>query len=98
MISRERAQAIAASHISSFSKDEDSCAIVEAQTIEHPHGWMFFYQARRYLETQHTSDALAGNAPLIVDRHTGQITETGTAHPPEYYLTQYATARHTDAD
>ncbi len=32
---------------------------------------------------------LAGNAPLIVNRFTGEVVTTGTAHPTEYYLAQY---------
>jgi hypothetical protein len=89
MITREQAQTVAASHIAKLMGDENSCDIVDALTIDSPSGWMFFYQSRRYLETQDPSDALAGNAPLIVDRLTGKVTETGTAHPAEEYLAQY---------
>lgn len=89
MITREQAQAVAASRIAELMGKKNSCDIVDALTIDSPSGWMFFYQSRRYLETQDPSDALAGNAPLIVDRFTGKVTETGTAHTAEYYLAQY---------
>lgn len=94
MITREQAQAVAASHIAELmGSNSSSCDIVDALTIESPLGWMFFYQSRRYLETRDPSDALAGNAPLIVDRLTGKVIETGTAHPPEYYLAQFEAAQ-----
>jgi len=97
MFTVDQANAIAASWISSGSADGESRAIIESQTIERPYGWVFFYQSKRYLETRDPSDALAGNAPLIVDRLTGQVTVTGTAHPTEYYLAQYEAARNAGA-
>ena len=33
--------------------------------------------------------ALAGNAPYIVNRHTGEIRTTGTAQPIEQYIEEY---------
>ncbi|WP_133001235.1 YrhB domain-containing protein [Luteimonas arsenica] len=97
MVSRAQAQVIADSHISDLAGSERSFAILEAETVERSFGWVFFYQSRRYLETDNPSDALAGNAPLIVDRLTGQVTETGTVYPLEYYLSQYKVARDTGA-
>ena len=93
MITRDQAQAVAASHIAEVMGNIGSCDIVDALTLESSSGWMFFYQARRYLQTQDPSDALAGNSPLIVDRLTGKVTETDTAHPAEYYLAQYEAAQ-----
>jgi hypothetical protein len=97
MVSREQALAIAESHISQLAGSEGSLAVLQTETAEHSFGWVFFYQSRRYLETHNPDDALAGNAPLIVDRLTGQVTETGTAYPLEYYLLQYKAARGTGA-
>jgi Immunity protein 35 len=93
MISRLQAQAAAESHITQLADSDLPFAILESETIELSLGWVFFYQSRRYLENHNPSEALAGNAPLIVDRLTGQVTETGTAYPLEYYLMQYETAR-----
>jgi len=89
MISRIQAQALAESHISQIAGRETSFAILDARTVDFPFGWIFFYQSPRYLETREPSEVLAGNAPLIVDRLTGKITETGTAYPLEYYLSRY---------
>lgn len=97
MISRIQAQVLAESHISQIAGSEISFAILDARTVERPFGWVFFYQSRRYLETRDPSEVLAGNAPLIVDRLTGEITETGTAYPLDYYLSRYEAGRGTDA-
>jgi hypothetical protein len=31
------------------------------------HGWIFFYNSRRFLETGALADMLAGNGPIVVD-------------------------------
>ncbi|MBZ6387003.1 MULTISPECIES: YrhB domain-containing protein [Pantoea] len=52
-------------------------------------GWFFCFQSREYLETGNDSALLAGNAPFIVDKDTGEIHEFGTAYPLEKYLHEY---------
>ena len=44
---------------------------------------------KKFLEENNPSDMIAGNAPLIVNKITGNITYTGTAHPIEHYLKEY---------
>ena len=63
--------------------------ITQVQTL--PFGWVFFYQSKAYLAGD-DSAALAGNAPIIVARDTGQVTVTGTAQPIEAYLAAYQAA------
>ena len=50
---------------------------------------IFFYNSERYLTTGEISHALAGNAPYIVNRHTGEMRSTGTAYPIEHYIAEY---------
>ena len=52
-------------------------------------GWVFFYDSKKHQETGDFRFSLAGNAPIIFDRHDGKLYSTGTAHPVEYYLEQY---------
>jgi len=63
--------------------------VLEKETIERDWGWVFFYQSKKYMETGKFRDGLAGNAPYIVNRKSGQITLTGTAHPIEHYIHEY---------
>jgi hypothetical protein len=53
-------------------------------------GWVFFYDSRRHQETGNLYDALGGNAPILIDRETGQAHPTGTARPIEEYVDEYA--------
>ena len=63
--------------------------VVDKFTREFPWGWVFFYNSRQFTETQDPLDALGGNAPFIVNRTTGEVRVTGTAHPIEHYIREY---------
>jgi hypothetical protein len=64
-------------------------SIVDDATFEFGSGWVFFYDSRRHLESGSISDALAGNAPLIVSKRDGSVHVAGTAHPIEYYINKF---------
>jgi hypothetical protein len=63
--------------------------ILEGQTIEKPWGWVFFYTSRKWHETGDIRYALAGNAPIIVERLTERLLATGTARATEHYMENY---------
>jgi len=63
--------------------------LMDQQTLERPFGWVFFYDAKRHLETGDFRHALAGNAPIVIMKADGRIHETGTAFPLEHYLKEY---------
>lgn len=58
--------------------------------VEYPVGWVFFYDSRQHQESGSLLDALAGNAPILIDRDTGQACPTGTARPVEEYVAEHA--------
>ena len=91
MITFAQAKQIVQSHLAAISRElePDAAVIIESATIERTFGWVFFYQSREHLRSGSLSHALAGNAPLIVDRLTGDIVATGTTHPIEHYLAEY---------
>ncbi len=64
-------------------------AILDAETIELPWGWVFFYQSKRFIETGDIRDALAGNAPYLVNRLTGEFALTGTSVPVSILIENY---------
>jgi hypothetical protein len=90
MLTIAQAKNLAQAHLST-SSEESGCevVIVDSATVERSFGWVFFYESRQYLETGEFMHRLVGNAPLIVNRITGDIVSTGTAHPTEYYLAEY---------
>lgn len=71
----------------SHSKIE--CVILEEETIEKEWGWVFFYQSKQYVETGDFRCMLGGNAPYLVNRHSGILTVTGTTHDIDFYLNEY---------
>ena len=89
MLALEQARQIAIEQIAKVFGNPDPFSIIDSATIVRPYGWVFSYQSRRYLESGDELEMLAGNAPLIVNRFTGTVTVTGTAHPIGHYLTEY---------
>ena len=49
-------------------------------------GWYFCFEAREFLETGDEAARLAGNAPFIIDKDSGEIHSLGTAKPLDEYL------------
>ena len=71
--------------------------LVVVRVDEHDFGWVYFYDGSRHVETGDVRDAVAGNAPLIVDRKDGKLYITGTAHPIEHYLHEFRRGIRTNA-
>jgi ribosomal protein L7/L12 len=92
MITHAEARQLVASKVSSRVEGlcaDDEIIVIDDATIEKSWGWVFFYTSRKWLETQDVRYALAGNAPLIVERADGNILSTGTAHTIDYYVANY---------
>ena len=65
------------------------CIVLNEETIEKPWGWIFFFQSKSYIETGDFIHMLGGNAPMIVNRYSGELIHTGTAQPIEAYIEEY---------
>jgi hypothetical protein len=50
---------------------------------------VFFYNSERYVETEESEHALAGNAPIVVIKADGSVHTTGTAYSIEHYLRKF---------
>ena len=71
--------------------------LLEADTIEKPYGWIFFYVTQKYSETQEFQYALAGNGPLIVERLGGAVHRLGTGRSVEEYVREFELRRGFDS-
>lgn len=71
------------------SRDGVQCVVLKTQTIVRGWGWVVFYQSKAYVESGDFRDMLGGNAPYFVNKHNGKIDVSGTAHPIEYYISEY---------
>ena len=59
---------------------------------------MFFcFESREYLETGDNAARLAGNAPFIIDKNSGEIYDLGTTWPLEKYLKDYEESKKHEA-
>jgi len=67
----------------------DSYVVVDDLTIETLLCWVFFYDSKRYLETGSINDALAGNGPVIVNKHDGNIEFYGSHKTVEEFISEH---------
>ena len=93
MLNREQARELVVAELErlqqAYPDTPTDVVIMDDVTIEKEWGWVFFYQSERYLKTKEFSYMLFGNAPYIVNRLSGEMRITGTAHPIEYYIEDY---------
>ena len=86
-LTRAEAAAIASEYLKTIG---DEFVLLDHQTMERDFGWVFFYDSEAHLRSGAIRDAVAGNAPFVVMRATGEVRVTDTVHPLDYYLEQYA--------
>lgn len=79
----------AVSRLPCWLPSDDELVLVDEATLERPWGWVFFYTSRKWAETGDLQYALAGNAPILVERTTGRLLTLGTARPVEDYIAAY---------
>jgi hypothetical protein len=89
MIDRDEVQKRASAYVAKFSSPSNELVVVPEATLERSFGWVFFCDSKRFMETGNILFALAGNAPLVVDRYTGDVPVTGTAEPLQNYIAAY---------
>lgn len=68
---------------------ENPAILIEENTLTRDFGWVFFYQSKKYLEEKDVLSMWVGNAPVIVNKHSGEMKYTGTANPVMYYVEEY---------
>ncbi|TQF73044.1 hypothetical protein FLM44_03175 [Pseudoalteromonas luteoviolacea] len=59
------------------------------ETIEKDWGWVFFYQSIDFIKSGDFLDMLGGNAPIMINKRTGELIHTGTAYEVNYYIKEY---------
>lgn len=90
MLGLKEAVAIATKYV----KDQSDATGIELVLIGEPIFeseicWVFAYDSVEHVRTNSISSALAGNAPILIDKHTGAQYVTGTAYPTEHYVAEY---------
>lgn len=77
MLTRKEARQLVRLELDAMSIGDD-LVILDDLTMEQPWGWVFFYNLRNHMSGE-TEDSLAGNAPYLINKHTGELFVTGTA-------------------
>ena len=72
-----------------MSPKDDLFVVADQGTIVKPYGWVFFYNSKMFLEKGINSYRLAGNGPVIVNKHTETIEFFGTNKPPQEIVLEY---------
>jgi hypothetical protein len=94
MIDHATARALALAKIQQiWSIKEDEPSIRDGATREEDFGWVFFYNTKRFHQTNDTRFRLAGNGPVVVDRETGHVSILGTSGGVESQIEHFRLAR-----
>lgn len=89
MLTKTEALEIVSKKLKEMSPSDDTFVCDDTVTIEKPFGWVFFYNSQTYLQTGEISYALAGNGPIMVNKHDGTIEFYGTAKSIETSIEEY---------
>lgn len=90
MIDKDAARKIALDFLAKKRRaDAPELVLLDDKTIERPFGWVFFYEAKKFLNSHDVKERLIGNSPFIIDRNDGSLHVTGTRRPIEFYLEAY---------
>jgi len=90
MINEQDAEEKIAKEIASYPQPEgDKYIVLKEHTISKDWGWVCFYTSEKWHQTGDLKYAVAGNAPFIVEKATGNVLITGTAEPLENYINRY---------
>jgi hypothetical protein len=70
MISFDRAKALAEESLAAHAAASgDEFVLLEDKIREVREGWIFFYNSSEFMKTGNPISGLAGNGPILVDRH-----------------------------
>ena len=90
MLDQKQARKIAQEYLDDrICTQDEKFDIVDEATIERDFGWVFFYETREYVESGDEMARAVGNAPLLVDRRSGELHVTGTGRDVEHYIKMY---------
>jgi Immunity protein 35 len=89
MLTKPEALELVAKKLRQMSAPDAPFIVDDAGTIEKPYGWVFFFNSKTYLETEDYRYALAGNGPVIVNKHDATVEFFGTFKSPSEFIAEY---------
>lgn len=90
MLDHDTARALAIRYIENRDDAEEHDLMLDDRyTVERPTLFAFSFNPRAFVEHGDEMAILVGSGPLIVDRLTGEVHPTGSAHSTEYWIEKY---------
>lgn len=68
--------------------NDDEYIVVEEATRDLGFGWLFFYDSKKFRETDELRYAIAGNGPLFVLKSSGHVEELSSHQPVGEWITE----------
>lgn len=94
MINKDRARNIAMEHIlAQISVSGDEIVIMDDKTIETNWGWIFFYQGKRWIESQDRRYKILGLYPIVIEKNDGSLHFLDVAGSLEECVREYEQRR-----
>ena len=71
--------------------ERDYCevALIEQNTVAFEGGWAFSLQSKDFKQSADFQHKLIGHGPAVVSSADGTLYETGSAHPPDFYIKNF---------
>ncbi|HET7460243.1 MAG TPA: YrhB domain-containing protein [Longimicrobium sp.] len=90
MITREEAVESVSRRVNeNYRVPGDELVVLADRIIEKPYGWIVFYTSRRWHETDDPRHAIAGNAPFLVLRDTGEMLPIPLGRPVDDSIREF---------
>lgn len=74
-------------------RSQRELSLLNEHTIRKPYGNIYFFESKKFLETNDYNYALVGNAPFLVENTNGSIVVFGTSRDLSFYITEYEAGR-----
>ena len=89
MFSNAECRALAEECLRRLAQEMDEELVLIPDPLETSSTLAYFYNTASFVATGNYVNALAGNAPLMVRKLTGEIKEAGTALPTKHYVREF---------
>jgi Immunity protein 35 len=94
MVDEEKAKKIAMEHISTHIHIAgDEIVIMDDKTIEKKWGWIFFYQGKRWIDTNDRRYKILGLYPLVIEKNDGSLHYLNVGTSIEECIREYEETR-----
>ena len=97
MITKSRCRELAEGQLAKISAEMGEPLLLLPAVIESDLALAYFYQSAAHVASGDPVDALAGNAPILINRISGEAILAGTAYPVEHYMKAMAASVVSDA-